>query len=349
MHSITFCTAIMNRLHHFRTTFERNILDNESYSKLQFIVLDYNSSDGLEDWMKINWMPLINSKRVVYARTVTPRFFNRSHSRNMMFRLAQSDIIGNLDADVFTGKHYASFVNSKFSDHPNTYLRVADYRDLCGKFAVLKNDFETITGYDESMSGYGYEDIDLYTRLKLIDRKPVFTKDPEFLKFISHEAEERTKNEKMASNLEHLYITFNSREKQALFLMKDGNFDYGTLIPNNDASEIPILLKEHGWRTGRWSHSRDSNLVLEFNNGDQMEFNSSCSHKVLTNSASLADRRLFLIDNKTFLRNTLYMHPMLTNRAKHEANVSNNRTSVNENGFGRGEVYINFSKTPTLV
>lgn len=339
----------MNRLHHFRTTFERNVLDNDSYSKLQFLVLDYNSSDGLEDWMKTNWMPLIKSKRVVYARTTTPRFFNRSHSRNMMFRLAQSDIIGNLDADVFTGKHYASFVNSKFSDHPNTYLRAADYKDVCGKFAVLKNDFEAITGYDESMSGYGYEDIDLYTRLKLIDRKPVFMKEPEFLKFISHEAEERTKNEMMANSLKHLYITFNSREKQALFLMKDGNFDYVTLIPNNDASEIPIALKEHGWRTGTWSHSRGSNMVLEFNEGGKMEFDSLFNQKVLTGSASLNGRRLFLIDNKTFLRNTLYMHPMLKNRSRYEANISNNRTAVNENGFGEGEVYINFSETPTLV
>lgn len=339
----------MNRLHHFKTTFERNIVDNENYTKLQFLVLDYNSTDGLEDWMKENFMSLITSNRVVYARTTTPRFFDRSHSRNMMFRLAQGDIVGNLDADIFAGKDYANLVNTKFSEQANIYLRAADYRDLCGKFAVLKNDFETITGYDESMAGYGYEDIDLYARLKAIDRKPVFMKDPEFMKFISHEAEERTKNEVMVHKLRHLYITFNANQKQALFLMKDGDFDCLTLIPNRDASEIPIALKENSWRTGKWCHTGDSTLVLDFNDGDKIEFNCSIDHRLLTSNVSSSKQRLFLIDNKTFLKNTLYMHPMLTNRARHEANLSANRVSVNQNGFGKGEVYINFSETPTLV
>ena len=292
---------------------------------------------------------LLQSNRVIYVRTVTPKFFDRSHSRNMMFRLAGGDIICNIDADIFAGKNYASFVNSKFSSLPNIFLRTANYNDLCGKFAVFKKDFEAVTGYDESMTSYGYEDIDLYTRLKMLDRKPTFIKDPEFSKFISHQIEERTKNEFLANSLKQLYITFNATEKQTIFLMKDGNFEYGTLIPHNDASGIPVALKEDAWRKGKWSHPDNDILMLDFNDGDCLKLTCSFGGKVLNEDTVSPDRRYFLMDNPTFLRNTLYVHPMLANKARYDANVSGNRTAVNQNGFGKGEVFINFNDTPTLV
>jgi len=44
---ISFCIVCMNRLHQLSQTLLQNIRDNEDYSELEFIVLDYNSNDGM--------------------------------------------------------------------------------------------------------------------------------------------------------------------------------------------------------------------------------------------------------------------------------------------------------------
>ena len=51
-YKISFATVCMNRLHHIRQTLPKNIADNSDYENVEFILLDYNSSDGLEEWVK---------------------------------------------------------------------------------------------------------------------------------------------------------------------------------------------------------------------------------------------------------------------------------------------------------
>ena len=48
MKQISFCITCMNRLKHLQETLEKNILDNFLVDEVEFVVLDYNSQDGLE-------------------------------------------------------------------------------------------------------------------------------------------------------------------------------------------------------------------------------------------------------------------------------------------------------------
>ena len=41
----------MNRLYHIRETLPRNVRDNKDYPYVEFVLLDYGSDDGLEDWV----------------------------------------------------------------------------------------------------------------------------------------------------------------------------------------------------------------------------------------------------------------------------------------------------------
>lgn len=51
MKQISFCITCMNRLKHLQETLEKNILDNFLVDEVEFVVLDYNSQDGLEEWI----------------------------------------------------------------------------------------------------------------------------------------------------------------------------------------------------------------------------------------------------------------------------------------------------------
>ena len=113
-YKISFCTVCMNRLHHLRKTLLVNIIDNSDYRDAEFVLLDYNSTDGLEDFVRAEMKDYLNSGKLIYYKTLAPRYFNRSHSRNLVFKLSSGDLICNIDADNFTGKGFVCYLNSEF-------------------------------------------------------------------------------------------------------------------------------------------------------------------------------------------------------------------------------------------
>ena len=113
---IAFCITCMNRLNHLKKTLIRNIEDNELLGQVVFVLLDYNSSDGLHEWVK-SQSKYIDNGLLVYFRTDTPTHYKRSHSRNLVFKLSEADIVCNLDADNYLGKGFAKYVLNEFENN----------------------------------------------------------------------------------------------------------------------------------------------------------------------------------------------------------------------------------------
>ena len=53
MKKISFCTVCMNRLQYLMQTLPVNIAGNIDYPNLEFVVLNYNSKDDMENWIRI--------------------------------------------------------------------------------------------------------------------------------------------------------------------------------------------------------------------------------------------------------------------------------------------------------
>ncbi|KKL80749.1 hypothetical protein LCGC14_2001600, partial [marine sediment metagenome] len=51
IYKISFCTTCMGRLYNLKETLPKNIEANGEYPNVEFVILDYNSSDGLGDWV----------------------------------------------------------------------------------------------------------------------------------------------------------------------------------------------------------------------------------------------------------------------------------------------------------
>jgi glycosyltransferase involved in cell wall biosynthesis len=105
---VSLCTVCKNRAHHYKKTILKNIHDNIHDSNVEFILLDYNSQDDLEEWVRDNLQDYIEMGVVTYYKTFDPLYFQRSHSRNMVFRLAKGDLICNIDADNYTGYSFST-------------------------------------------------------------------------------------------------------------------------------------------------------------------------------------------------------------------------------------------------
>lgn len=189
--SISICTTCMNRLHDLEYTLPKNLEDNKHYSKLEFVLLDYNSTDGLGDWVKRNMMRHIKSGRLVYYRTEDPVFFQPNHSRNLSFRLATGQLVANVDSDNFTHAGYAKRLNqcASVADNriiilPSNFLEPNTNRSkLKGRFALYKSDIEQMRGFDEDLDdGFGNDDLNFVfrafvNRFKIVRFESKYTED----------------------------------------------------------------------------------------------------------------------------------------------------------------------------
>lgn len=346
---ISFCTVAMDRAHHVEATLGKNIEDSLNYPSLEFIIMDYNSTDDLETIIRRNFSAYIKQGLLSYYKTFDPVYFHRSHSRNMAFRLATGDILCNVDADNYLGKDFAFFVNEKFSDNCAKFLSAGGTnKNVFGRLCILKETFEYVLGYDEAMSDYGFEDFDIINRLTLLGLKREFILDEKFLGAIEHDDYERVKNETYCKNLSSILVNYiNYFSSQLMFLFEDKTFSMGTIIDNfskaasskyNELSESKIeyefSLKEKQWQEGKWR-----------NEDGKIEFYSEFFYKSLTIEDSFytdGNQIFYKIDkNSNLAEEGIFFFSQIKNRSKMYENVKNCAVVTNAE-FGRGVVYKNF-------
>ena len=172
---LSFFTVCMGRLHHLQQTLMKNLAWNADHPSLEFVLLDYSSPDDLAGWIQSELAEHLASGRVVYYRYEHAQFFSFSHSRNMAARLCSGDIICNVDADNFTGPGFARYVDRRMKNkdllvgctfEDGIFTPIVDDHGWTGRMAVRRQAFLDAGGYDEDMVAWGYEDMDLYNRLR---------------------------------------------------------------------------------------------------------------------------------------------------------------------------------------
>ena len=358
---ISFCTVCMNRLHHLRETLPINLANNRSYPYLEFVLLDYNSSDGLARWVASHLQEHLESGRLIYYRTNEPQYFHRSHSRNMVFKLASGDIVCNIDADNFTGENFAHYVNEQFAFNPNAFV-AADtsnrhyfIRDVCGRICFWKKDFERTGGFDERMEGYGDEDIDLINRLKLLGRQETVILDHKFLKAIQHSDLERVRYEATINTLASVYVAHLTPALSSVWLLfRDGSINAGTLLDKiaQQATQLPTVatadlmvspndqyeLVEMEWQIGSWTLQDDTMHVVMKDRQLLFLRNEDLLQDVYS------DETYFLITDEAMVVQVINFHSRMKNATQLKNNKARQHPLANVDPVGRGTVTKNFNE-----
>lgn len=316
----------MNRLHHLKQTLPKNLKDNEKYPEVEFVILDYNSQDGLEDWAKnnfSNWQGKVN-----YYKTNSPEFYDFSHSRNLAIGMAKGDIICNLDADNYTGPNFCDFINDTFQQNKNIFLssRKSGLSDLQGRICFNRNDFYSLNGYDEKIDGYGYEDIDFLNRLKLLGRKEVQIKDTTFLIAIQHDNNQRVLNNQRVINFKKLFILKKSPTRsEVLFVYKNEDFEFAEINDScfeNEGNENVFVKPMSIYY--RYHIVKDS---LRF--GSNFEVNQTRDMTEVTDVQTISE--------------FVFFYTQLFNKAILKTNEKNKMVSVNKGGIAKTILYKNFN------
>lgn len=167
---VSFITRCMNRLEHIKETYLFNIdIALQSGLDFEFILLDWSSTDGLQDWIKLNLTEYINNDIVKIISIEGKNIFDRSKTLNILGKSCEGELICNLDADNYLCLGFLSSIQKVFGENLNSIIHCRGrpkhgWRGIFGRIVYRKDYFLKIRGYDESMAGYGEEDMDFLNR-----------------------------------------------------------------------------------------------------------------------------------------------------------------------------------------
>lgn len=332
-HSLCFITVVMNRLHHLEQTLPNNLKDN-SLNTTHFLVLDYNSDDGLQQYVFNNYRDEIKSGRLRYRRYADAKYFSHSHSRNLAVKLTDATYICNVDADNFTGAHFDEYLMGQFGQHPRVVISALsnplNNYGAFGRMATRRSDFIDVGGYDEAFEGYGFEDYDLVSRLEQSGLEKVLIEDPQFLNTVSHDNNDRVAREWTNDQLHLLYRQqVNDSVQVLLYLFKDKTMHYGVVNEDFAAGvHYRYTLAGNTWQKGTWNETKD--VVHVGFEGFQATFEKNGVYLTGNN------HHMKIENDAEKLQEAVLFHTNMANCCRYLSNKQKNKVRVNENGFGLG-------------
>jgi len=346
----------MDRVYHVSKTLPINIRDNIGCPNIEFVLLDYNSKDNLESWVRSNMMNYIQTGLLKYCRTNDPVRFHISHAKNLVSRLSSCEILCMMDADNYTGPGYVDWVSSVFTERGDKSFVLAseedirNFGDLGGKICIHRNLFETARGYDESMIGYGMEDVDIAHRLVKAGAKKVFIEDKAFLKYIAHSTEDRLKNYDLLHQVENVYIQVHvneSMEKKAVILYVMHNNIYNELTYKfSGVAKGDLLATMKGWFVEENGYKEGEFVRQEIGGGSDDRralFNEEGKRLLRFEHGNKSVWERIPRESPLFMR-LLVAHSSGLNFIKYQENEGLGK-AINTAGWGKGKVYLNFNYT----
>jgi glycosyltransferase involved in cell wall biosynthesis len=355
---ISFCVINMNRLYHLRETLLKNIADALEYPDSEIILLDYNSSDEMEQWSREHLSDYINDNKLIYYKTFEPKIYSHSHSKNLAFKLAGGDLVCNINADNYIGEGFADYVNQAFREMPASFL-VGDnvlireqFRGTAGKVCLFRDDFMHVGGFDERMTVYGWEDTDFTNRLQYAGLQKREFSDLKYLVAIEHSNEERYNMDQQLADIHALYVDYrNFAVMKLMVLYKDGTYKAGTVNDNSKllkkANHRYDLVGE--WERGSWKSSADTIVVTaSAGAGRNLQVGNADGERILTEEGN--DLLLCHITDPAMMKMVVEFMLEHSNRSVMKDNRGKRRIRVNNRVFGKAEVFRNFDyATPIRV
>jgi hypothetical protein len=159
---VSFCTACHNRMWQ-KTAFETSLVVAADWKDVEFILIDYGSSDGLGHW--IANLPWVARKNLRCFRMEADGY-RAPHAKNVSHCTASGDILVNLDFDNFLAIGYADAVRQVVRDGVILHNLTEGYPGTYGRIALTRHDFLSLRGYDESFAPMRYQDADLLRRAR---------------------------------------------------------------------------------------------------------------------------------------------------------------------------------------
>lgn len=146
----------MGRLDNLKET----IASMASQSQSELVVVDYSCPQDSGNWVEEHY------PQATVVRETGQRFYSAPKSRNIGARAANMPWLFFVDADVRLADGLTETLSSRLKKNC-TYHAKPWIPGSMGSFLCHREAFEKVGGYDECLKGWGDEDRDLITRLRM--------------------------------------------------------------------------------------------------------------------------------------------------------------------------------------
>ncbi len=160
---------------------------NQTYQDLQIIIIDFNCPQKTKQKIEKEF----SDKRIeCYKENIPKDYWNLSESRNAGYKYVKGDKILFLDADTILQPTFIEMAIKNLNEKAFVTGLVSDPWNGCGCMLINASDFAKQRGYNEALTGWGYDDFDMYKRLENsgLERR---TFDKDLIINLSHDDSER--------------------------------------------------------------------------------------------------------------------------------------------------------------
>jgi glycosyltransferase involved in cell wall biosynthesis len=246
--SVSFCITCKNRLHQIRQTLKKNLDDNRLFAPLiEFILVDFGSTDGLKKWIKDDFKKDCESGYLKYYYTEELPDWHASIAKNTAHLLAGNDIVANLDCDNYTGYNGGRFIIRRFIRYGDNCV-IQQYKNevhdgTYGRISVMRSVFEKSGGYNEKFMPMSYQDTDLVTRLTALGVEHINISNPAYSQAIRNTKEDGVK-----------YTNSRYSWKEML--------DINTCISNENLKKGELIANNGSWGIRKGIFDLEGNPVI---------------------------------------------------------------------------------------
>ncbi|WP_144017318.1 glycosyltransferase family A protein [Ekhidna lutea] len=175
-----------------KKTLAKNLEDNRSLKdKIEFVLVDFSLDENVCSWIWNDFSEEIREGYLKFYQTNQLRKWSAPIAKNTSHKLANGEILTNLDCDNYVGANGAEFVIDQFKK-ANEAIILWQYSGIkydgsFGRISIPSKVFKELGGYDESLLEMGWQDNDLMRRSKAMGLKLVKISDRKFNQAIAHE------------------------------------------------------------------------------------------------------------------------------------------------------------------
>lgn len=237
MIELSFCITCMNRIDQIKQTLRKNLDDNKkSKYNIEFILVDFDSKDGLKKYIGENFKEEIDSDYLKFYYTDQLVYWHSPIAKNTSHKLANGKYLVNLDCDNFTGELGGDWVIEQFKKYGDNIILHQSLNvygsGTMGRIGMTKQNFIKLGGYDQGLKPMSHQDGDLILRARAFGFEYKNLNDEKYVIAI--------KNDKKKS-LENCYgkINYNNLMKLNMMYSKFSIMS-GQIIANNHFKDLQI-------------------------------------------------------------------------------------------------------------
>jgi len=161
---MSLCIPSGNRTHDLRRALPHTIAAANASPPVEIAILDYNSSDGLAEYIETiqGALELAEGNTLIFNRYTGREHYHLAHGYNLAVLASSGEYVAIMGADALLAPGYVAAARELIAQGC-VWMRGRRFK---GIVVVQREEFVDAGGYDERFEMYGAEDRDLEARLR---------------------------------------------------------------------------------------------------------------------------------------------------------------------------------------